>query len=322
MSENETASDSDLIPTTAIVLYHDHCVDGFGAAWAFHRLADGDYDDVAYLPCQYGKPVPEIETTAPEKTDIFVLDFSFDRATLAKLALAYGSVTVLDHHKSAADILIGWEHGLKNLEIVFDMGRSGAGITWDYLTNGDTTRPPLINYIEDRDIWVWNLQDSRELSALIGFTKKEFPAYSNLNRLMTEKYDQAVAMGTLLLEQQERHVDSIIEATKQPITINGQAGLVCNCPGQFASDVGNKLAVESGTFGATYFTSHDGSVKFSLRSASDFNVRVIAQQFGGGGHDKAAGFTITQPIDNAMGTGVTLWNLPKQVDDFPDDYEV
>ncbi|MGB9642292.1 MAG: DHH family phosphoesterase [Candidatus Ratteibacteria bacterium] len=34
-------------------------------------------------------------------------------------------------------------------------------------------------------------------------------------------------------------------------------------------------------------------IKFSLRSKKDFNVRVIAEKFGGGGHDGAAGFSMT-----------------------------
>lgn len=52
------------------------------------------------------------------------------------------------------------------------------------------------------------------------------------------------------------------------------------------------LALESGTFGAAYYVKSDGHVKFSLRSRTKFNVRLIAEMFGGGGHDKAAGFTV------------------------------
>lgn len=38
--------------------------------------------------------------------------------------------------------------------------------------------------------------------------------------------------------------------------------------------------------------------KVSLRSTRNVDVSVIAQYFGGGGHKKAAGFTMTgQPLD-------------------------
>jgi phosphoesterase RecJ-like protein len=40
-----------------------------------------------------------------------------------------------------------------------------------------------------------------------------------------------------------------------------------------------------------------GGVKGSLRAKYNFDVSNIAQQFGGGGHIKAAGFTINEPLD-------------------------
>ena len=37
-------------------------------------------------------------------------------------------------------------------------------------------------------------------------------------------------------------------------------------------------------------------VRISLRTASDVNLAVVCEQFGGGGHPKAAGFVIPQRI--------------------------
>jgi len=42
----------------------------------------------------------------------------------------------------------------------------------------------------------------------------------------------------------------------------------------------------------------NGDVKGSLRAKYDFNVSEIAQEFGGGGHIKAAGFTINASLEN------------------------
>ena len=42
-----------------------------------------------------------------------------------------------------------------------------------------------------------------------------------------------------------------------------------------------------------------GAIKVSLRSRNDFDVRQIAEQFGGGGHTKAAGVRIRGTIDQA-----------------------
>lgn len=160
ISALESKMDTDNQPTKAVVLYHDNCVDGFGSAWAFHKLAEKDYvDGTIYLPVQYGKPI-DLDQWVSE-SDIYILDFSFGRQQLLQLANRYASVTVLDHHKTAETNLRNWDHGFSDMEIVFDMSRSGAGITWDYLAESNQPRSMLINYIEDRDIWLFNLECSR-----------------------------------------------------------------------------------------------------------------------------------------------------------------
>ncbi len=47
---------------------------------------------------------------------------------------------------------------------------------------------------------------------------------------------------------------------------------------------------------------NDGRFKCSLRSRGSIDVRSIAQKYGGGGHDMAAGFHLPGPIENAMKT--------------------
>ena len=41
----------------------------------------------------------------------------------------------------------------------------------------------------------------------------------------------------------------------------------------------------------------DRRVRVSMRSKYDVDVRAVAGQFGGGGHKNAAGFTVTEPLD-------------------------
>ena len=43
--------------------------------------------------------------------------------------------------------------------------------------------------------------------------------------------------------------------------------------------------------------STDGEVRVSMRSKYDVDVRLVANQFGGGGHKNAAGFTVSQSLD-------------------------
>jgi phosphoesterase RecJ-like protein len=41
----------------------------------------------------------------------------------------------------------------------------------------------------------------------------------------------------------------------------------------------------------------NGAVRVSMRSKYDVDVRLVANQFGGGGHKNAAGFTVEGPLD-------------------------
>ena len=47
------------------------------------------------------------------------------------------------------------------------------------------------------------------------------------------------------------------------------------------------------------YENEDGTYKGSLRVNGDYDVSAIASIFGGGGHVKAAGFTIDGPVDSA-----------------------
>jgi len=86
-----------------------------------------------------------------------------------------------------------------------------------------------------------------------------------------------------------------LQKHKHVITLNGHTGLACNANAKYASELGHKLAAESGTFGAIYC--YDGQTKlwfYSLRSIDNFDVSEIAKAYGGGGHPRASGFSIKQ----------------------------
>ena len=54
------------------VIYHASCPDGFGAAWAAHRVLG---ERAQYLPMNHGDPIPQMDDDAR----VYILDFSFDR---------------------------------------------------------------------------------------------------------------------------------------------------------------------------------------------------------------------------------------------------
>jgi uncharacterized protein len=71
------------------------------------------------------------------------------------------------------------------------------------------------------------------------------------------------------------------------------SGLGINADALFASELGGRLAEQSGSFGLIWQLGADGNVKASLRAAGKANVAEIAAGYGGGGHPNAAGFRLS-----------------------------
>ena len=75
--------------------------------------------------------------------------------------------------------------------------------------------------------------------------------------------------------------------------IDGVIGMAVNASPAFANDLGLMMSAEKGTFGMTYHYNGDRKLWVcSLRSNGDVDVGQIAEKLGGGGHDRAAGFSV------------------------------
>ncbi|MBP5988365.1 MAG: hypothetical protein KA538_14395 [Azonexus sp.] len=260
-----------------IVLYHADCNDGFGAAYAawihFGESAE-------YQPVQYGDSVP-IESLIGRQ--VFILDFSFSPDTILAMSRVATQITLLDHHKSAAE---QWQGIVspENAEITFDMNRSGAQMSWDHF-HPDVPRPILIDYIGDRDLWRFVLPDTRAFCAGLSLQPTTFEAWQ---RVMPEAI---IASGRVIVDYQQRQVDGAMNRDLRAVTLGGHQGLAANVINN-TSEIGHEIARRAGTFSLTFFIKGD-DVICSLRSVAPFDVSVIAKRYGGGGHAQASGFTMT-----------------------------
>jgi uncharacterized protein len=302
-------------PHKAVVVYHANCMDGFTAAWAFHKLVELGKPEaypggVTYVPMAYGDGhgvigIPEYKNC----DDLYILDFSFSKYELTFWTPFFRQVILLDHHKTALESLgsEAWpedEHPV-NLTMVLDMRRSGAGITWDWLSEvydypPEVSRTRLIDYVEDRDLWKFAMEGSKQVSAYIQMQNRNFARWSNLADEVDEKQHFVIQKGEQLLAQREQMVAEIASNPRKIlIHLPNQlpvSGYCVNCSPMFASEVGNTLVRQYGMIGVTYHQDETGATKFSLRSADGLeDVALIAQAFGGGGHRNAAGFVMKDP---------------------------
>ncbi len=266
------------------VLYHKNCYDGFGAAFAAWKRFG--YKDTKYIAVSYGESLPPefadpIQKQNNDLDEIYIVDFSYPYETLCNLAQFCKKLIVLDHHKTAQAELENkpWP---QNVHIVFDMKRSGALITWEYLHTQAV--PPLIRYISDRDLWEFKLGETtkRIHKALVSYPMN-FEVWDSFN---VQELD---AEGVTCERLYSKLVDNII-AEPWLIELAGHKVPAVNTTIAW-SEVGNELCKKfpDAKF-CVSFTIFKTNIMWSLRSIGDFDVSEIAKKFGGGGHKNAAGF--------------------------------
>jgi oligoribonuclease NrnB/cAMP/cGMP phosphodiesterase (DHH superfamily) len=268
-----------------LILFHAGCADGHGAALcAWFQFKD----NADYQPVNYGEPIPQ---AAFESRDLYILDFSYDaNTTLALAACAGRSVTVRDHHKTAEQELKKITHGTgmpMNLDIEFDMSKSGCRMAWEYFFPGQEL-PQLLAFVEDRDLWAWKLPESRQMNAGIRSYPMEFERWKHWLFDWPQVAPELVNDGAAILRYQQTVVDTAVKQAVE-VDIDGHKVLMTNAT-TLVSEIGEALA-KNRPFGTTFFIRGDGKKIWSLRSREGgIDVSEVAKRHGGGGHKAAAGF--------------------------------
>lgn len=284
-----------------LCIYHGNCADGFTSAWLVHNKFGDQFD---FHPGIYGEPPPDVAGR-----DVVMVDFSYKRPVLHEMAGLASTIVILDHHKTAAedlagllppldgfwdrDAMLNWqrENNSPNaLHALFDMGRSGAQITWDYFYPR-IERPNLVDYVGDRDLWQFKLPLSREVNAFVFAHEYTFKNWDYLHAATRDHMDiQRVAdMGGAIEKKHHKDIAELVKVTKRRMIIGGHGVPVANLPYTLTSDAGNLMA-KGEPFAACYWDTPNGRV-FSLRSTDDgMDVSAVAKSYGGGGHRNASGF--------------------------------
>jgi len=293
--------------------------------------AAGIYN-ITYIPSAPGCPQIDLSLFSIVGSQAWFLDLMPTYDVLRDLCARCSRVVVLDHHKTNLDICGrihpddfaegGWA---ANLELVFDMKRAGCQIAWDWITaqfpesNGKSlaNRPWFLEYIADRDLWTWRLPNSKLInSALFGLKLTITPdAICEKLALVRSPEEQEEYITKELmpyaLAAEEFNNDLLRSACSKAnecqlvVPTTGQTYRVWlgNTIGSLRSDLGNQLCNKPFADGSLPELSASWHYEFavdewwiSLRSLdTGADVSAICKEFGGGGHMRAAGFTIRAP---------------------------
>jgi oligoribonuclease NrnB/cAMP/cGMP phosphodiesterase (DHH superfamily) len=276
-----------------LIIYHSHCNDGFGAAWATWKVLK-DSGLVELHAASYGKEPPYNLINAG--VNVHIVDFSYPPHQFLTLCSMAKTVTMLDHHKTAIESFAQYVDDLpENSTVRFNTAKSGAMLAWTHY-HPHRQPPRIIEHIEDRDLWLFRLDYTKEVHLNLSTLPKELPIWDELiertNRSGFE-FKTFVEGGAAIKRYYDNLIQNILSTNKSKVKVDGLEGLGCNCPGALASDLGHELANESGTFGLTWELLKGTDVKCSLRSNGDYDISALAKNFGGGGHKNAAGFVIS-----------------------------
>lgn len=290
-----------------VVLYHASCPDGTGAAWPFWRenmkLECNSVPFQAY-EVRHGEPYPNIigKTVA-------IVDFSYKRSIMKDICEAAKYVIVIDHHKTAIRDLEGLEKEVDNYCGIFDVERSGAQLVWDvvYPSEGGVQRPWFIDIIADRDLWKWEIPNSKYIGKALyhrdwyTFQKMEYMKGMH-SGVTNDLIAELTKEGKFISSKEKKDIDYSC-GTAILCNFEGYKVKLSSCHPTLRSEVGNILSNNGCDFAATWrYDFQSDSWWISLRGSnkSPLDLAKICEKFGGGGHPKACGFTI-------HGSGSKIW---------------
>ena len=318
-----------------LIIYHGKkCNDGFTAAWVtYNALMKRNHEPfITLYPMNYGAKeivllnvhLNDMHNDGINYDEIFIVDFSLPIARLKPICIMFPEVriTILDHHKTTFE-MYGYDMEVfkdyscldkklldGKLQVLLKNNRSGAGLCWEYFSPNSPT-PDLVVYVQDRDLWRFDFFHTRAVHMYLMGQEKTIKNWDKIDKMLSHNWraregtkEDIIKEGEKLLEEYNEKIEELV-AIAIPCKIESLEGLAVECAGEYSSEVGNRLALASGTYGMTYYYDKEANMTmFSLRSIGEYDVEVIAKEQGGGGHKNAAGFSLAGNDNILRGTRI------------------
>ncbi len=285
-----------------ICIYHNKDLDGY-CSGAIVKLK---YPDCKMIGYDYGQPL-EIEATGEE---IIMVDVSVPMTTMMKLAqMANYKFTWIDHHISAindynkflSEFLKGDIEQIPPFTAILENGISACEGAWKYLFP-DKQMPTAVKLLGEYDTWR-NQDKHRWDNAILPFqfgmrqfcnSAETFPTdlFEDYDNVTDSPVYSIIGKGKTILDYQATQNERACASSAFEFTF-GDMKAICLNGGGFNSDVFKSVYDESKHVLMMPFVFSKDHWTISLYTTKeDIDCSVLAKQFGGGGHRKAAGFQV------------------------------
>jgi oligoribonuclease NrnB/cAMP/cGMP phosphodiesterase (DHH superfamily) len=283
-----------------IIVFHYPCQDGLASAYvAALAHEQNEYPEPELYPISHGT-VLDLNKFIDRR--VLFCDYSPKLDILNQIEEIAKSIVVLDHHITAHDDLVTKSYA------IFDMKKSGVGITWNYFFE-NIPIPLFLSMIQDRDLWTWKISGSKCFTTGFSTVCSTIDQYNfiQLFKLFNELYinpdkiEYYIGIGGLITSSTNCKVRAIAEDALKKISLfQDKKVCIVNCTAEYISELGNAISSDPNVDFAVLWR-HDNvnnNYNVSLRSCDKANVSEIAKSFGGGGHPNAAGFrSQISPLD-------------------------
>jgi len=283
----EAGGDGTVVRSDHSCVHHAGCPDGFGAAWATWRAwgRAGEFVARGHEDTMRGEDVGGAL--------VAFVDIAPGNREILALAQHAAQLIVLDHHVTAGARLLEDDAVRAAMDegghvLHFDMSHSGAVLAWQHFHAGEPV-PELLRYVEDQDLWNWKLPHSEEVNAAIGSRRREFEEWQ---ALAARSPEELAGEGEPILRAQRAEVRRSLQLV-HPVTVAGLRVEAVNAL-HHRSHIGHELAKRAAyghAIGLVYRV-QGRTVDASIYSIGDVDVAAVANQYGGGGHRNASGFSV------------------------------
>ncbi|MBY0196753.1 DHH family phosphoesterase [Priestia megaterium] len=289
-------------------------LDGVGCG-VLAKLAFGDrikirYNSIASL----NREVEWFLENEERNTHLFITDLSVNEENEKRLEEFYqtgGKVQLLDHHKTALHFN-EYEWGHVVVEDNEGSLASGTSLFYEYLIENELIQTSnavdeFVELVRQYDTWEWeknNNQEAHRLNALFflisidEFEEKMVNRLQNSDHFFFDEFEQKI------LDMEEDKVERYIRRKRrelvQTFIDDYLAGIVY--AESYHSELGNELGKEYPHLDYIAMLNMGGK-RISLRTIHDHvDVSEVAGRYGGGGHAKAAGCSLTNEAYNQFVT--------------------
>lgn len=281
-------SDTTFLPET--VCLHHNDADGRACAAIVRRALD---KKVHLYEINYGEPAPWELINPSER--VIITDFTLPPQDMVSIA-SEKELIWIDHHITAinalADVSAGWE-GIR------DSGEAACVLTWKYFFPALPV-PRGVILIGDRDIWRMAEPETRAFSHGLRQHSTHPTNDSLWGPLLDddpEFIERLVIKGRVLLDSYINYLRKYIKNYAFEVVFEGLKTLCVNRPGE--GELVEMICAMGYDLAYCYVdaTVNNRLMTIVMIGSRTIDASKIAEKFGGGGHQGAAGFQFERTGD-------------------------